>query len=352
MHKRRVGGCPQIACAAPTPGIGRPGWVLVSETWRLRSPPIKGLVLPVAVDPDGLCGPTKGQASGPRWRRSSPGLYVPATVDGEVPEQRVLEAAQRLPDDGAVTGWASLRLRRGGFFDGRGRDGRTPLPVPLLVPPHRNLRPLPGTTVERTLLATAEVEELHGVPCTTALRATHDAARTAPGLRAAVAVVDMACSGGLVSLPAFRAYAAAHRRRVGSEQACQAALLADDRVLSPRETEMRLIWVLDAGLPRPRCNWPVLDAHGRRLARPDLLDPALGVAGEYDGADHRGRRRHAVDVARHEAFREVGLETVVAVGEDLDDVGRVVARIHAAVRRAAALEGRRTFTVAVHPGPL
>ena len=56
---------------------------------------------------------------------------------------------------------------------------------------------------------------------------------------------------------------------------------------------MRLVWELDAGHPRPLCNVPLFDRHGRHLATPDLVDPGAGVVGEYDGAVHlTGAQRH------------------------------------------------------------
>ena len=43
------------------------------------------------IDPTGVTGPTKRQASGPRFRQTSPGLYVPSEVTTGVVEQRILE---------------------------------------------------------------------------------------------------------------------------------------------------------------------------------------------------------------------------------------------------------------------
>ena len=75
------------------------------EPFHVRRP---RLVRPVRVDPEGLTGPTRGQARGPGWRRTSQGLHVPAGVD-VTPEQRIVEAAAVLRKDEAVAGWAALR---------------------------------------------------------------------------------------------------------------------------------------------------------------------------------------------------------------------------------------------------
>lgn len=128
---------------------------------------------------------------GPHWRRTASGLYVRATADRGVVEQRILEEASRLPPGGAVTGWAALRLHGAGYFDGLAPDGRSELPVPLVVPAGTSLRPRTGSTVHR---------ERHGVgEVTAAPRAAFDAARRAKDLRDAVVVLDMALSSGVVT---------------------------------------------------------------------------------------------------------------------------------------------------------
>ena len=75
-----------------------------NDQWRPRCATPRALVVPVPIDPDGYHGPTRGQAAGPRWRRTSPGLYVPVEASRSV-EQRIVEAAGHLPPGGMVTGW-------------------------------------------------------------------------------------------------------------------------------------------------------------------------------------------------------------------------------------------------------
>lgn len=99
----------------------------------------EALVRPVRVDPSGISGPTKRQASRVHWRSTSLGFHVPVDTDFGRPEQRILEQSVRLPEGGAVTGWAACRLHRAAFFDGLGRDGVTPKPVPLALGPTGNI---------------------------------------------------------------------------------------------------------------------------------------------------------------------------------------------------------------------
>ncbi len=103
----------------------------MSEEWGRVARRVR-VVRPVGLDPTGQTGPTPGRSRGPYWRRTSTGLFVPADVRDDLVEQRIVEAAVRLKT-GAVTGWAALRLHRGGYFDGLARDGRTRLPVALAV---------------------------------------------------------------------------------------------------------------------------------------------------------------------------------------------------------------------------
>lgn len=156
-------------------------------------------------------------------------------------------------------------------------------------------------------------------------------------VRAAVVAADMAAAADLVSLRMMHAYVAEHPAWTGVEQVRRALLLASEHSLSPKETVMRLVWVLDAGLPAPACNRPVFTTSGRFVGRPDVLDVEAGVVGEFDGADHRTAERHTRDVEREDSFRRLGLEYFKITGRDLADRSRVVDRMHATRRRARFL---------------
>lgn len=309
------------------------------------------LVRPVPIDPQGVSGPTAGQAKGPRWRRSSPRFYVPAGADRSFVEQRILEESQALPPGGLVTGWAALRLAGGGYFDGLDTTDLSELPVPLLIPPGRKIRARAGIVVIRREIEVEDTTTLHGIPCARAERAVCDEVRRVDQLRSAVRVVDMAYAASLTTPRRLGEYVRRRDGRHGVRLVRAAHALSDPRSRSPQEVDLRLVWQLDAGLPRPRMNWPVADDAGRYLGKPDLLCEELAVFGEYDGAEHRSRSRHRVDVRRHDDFRRVGLEGFVVVGEDLRDVALVVDRMRAAVRRAGQSLVPRTWRVRSDPGP-
>jgi hypothetical protein len=248
-----------------------------------------------------------------------------------------MEQSARLPAGGAVTGWASLRLHRAGFFDGLAPDGRTPIPVPLVVPRGSKLRGDEEVVLSREPLVRGDTRVLHGIPCTAPRRALFDEMRRTRCLREAVVAMDMAAAALLVSVRQMQEYVAAHRGWRRSSLARRALPLASERSRSPYETRTRLIWVLDAGLPAPLVNQPVWDLDGTLLGIADLLDEAAGVVGEFDGADHRLARRHTSDIAREEAFRRRRLEVFHITGLDVGEPARVVARMRFHRSRAAWL---------------
>jgi hypothetical protein len=307
-------------------------------------------VAPVGIDPSARSGPTPDQATGPRWRRTSWGRYVPSDVDGTRPEQRVVEQAARLPPGGAVTGWAALRVSGATFFDGRESDGVTQQPVPLAVGRHK-IRGDASVTISREPLPADEVVVRNGIRCTRVARALFDEMRRVPDRREAVVAFDMAAAADLVSVRRMHAYLEHRTTWRRSTQAGWALQLASERSRSPNESRLRLVWLLDAGLPPPLVNQDVFTRAGKLVGVADLLDPAAGVVVEYDGADHRTARRHSRDVERQEAFRRLGLEYVTVTGPDLRRRSLVVERLMTARERAALIpRDRRTWTLQPPPG--
>lgn len=325
-----------------------PGHPRRMDSWRVRTTSPSDLVGPRPVDPEGRAGPTKSQASGRLWRRTSPGLYVPAATDRTVVEQRILEESCRLPPSGAVSGWAALRFHGVGFTDGKAAD-LTELPVPLVVPPGVSLRPAPGIELHRERIESHEVVTRHGVRVAAPYRAAFDAARWQSGLRERVSVLDRALAAGAIVRATFQEYLWSRAGGSGVRQVQRAFDLADGRSMSPPETALRMIWILDAGLPAPKCNWPVADADGRFIGRPDLLSEELALVGEFDGAHHRSRNRQRDDLRRDDAFRAVGLETFRIVGADLADVPLVLNRIAGSIRRAQSSNVPRAWMTGARP---
>ncbi len=323
----------------------------MTHVWDPICPRPRRLVRPVRRDPQGLTGPTPGQARGPHWRQCCHGWHVPSDVSDALPEQRVLEQSVRAGDSGAVTGWASLRLHGAGFFDGRDRDGITRIPVPLVVGREGRVRPDERVQVSREPLPPGEVSVRQGIRSTSPARALFDEMRRIRDVREAAVAMDMAAAALLVSVRQMRECRQQHHSWRRSALVASALDLASERTRSPQESRLRLVWQLDAGLPRPGVNQPVWVREGRLLGIADLLDEEAGLVGEFDGADHRTAARHTADLERQERLERCGLVVVRVTGLDLRAPRRIVERLHFHRSRALFLPSpARAWTTAPPPG--
>ncbi len=301
-----------------------------------------GVVAPVRVDPKGQQGPTRAQARGPEWRRSSRGYFVPSRVDPGMSDQQIVEAAVVLPEYGGVTGAAMLRWAGGRWFS---PDGGVTLAIGGL-----NVRPQPGVLLSKERLNPRDLTTIDGLRVTTPVRSVCYEMRYARSLLEAVTVLDMAAYADLVSIDELTAYALEHPGWTGIPQCRDAIALADENAWSPMEVEMRWLWSVDSGRSVPLTNRPVFDRVGRHLGTPDLIDPVVGVVGEYEGAFHLAGQRRAKDLDREADFRAVGLEYVTMVGADRRDPTRFVTRLRGAYARSrSAPDEMRGWTLTPPP---
>lgn len=304
------------------------------------------MVVPVRLDPEGRTGPTADQARTRAWRRTSRGLYVPSSVDSEVPEQRIVEAAACLPTAyGGVTGWAALRWAGATWFDGRDRLGADQ-PVTLSIM-RTEIRPRPGIAVSAERLPPRDLRTVDGLATTTAVRAVCFEMRYCSDERRATVLLDMALMHDVVSADEVAAYVETLNGWTGVATCRAAVALCEENSWSAMETVMRLVWTLDAGLPPPLCNRPVFDLAGRHVGTPDLIDVHAGLVGEYDGIVHLDRHRRGQDIDKEAAYRGLGLEHVTMVAGDLaSPATTVVPRILEARARGLARRGEpRGWTV-------
>ena len=295
--------------------------------------------------------------------RATRGVYLPSDSDLDDPATRVAAVAARLPPSVAIGGWAAALMherRARGAGDGiTVFDGYTPamdssargrLPVLVCGPRSARLRPSTDSRLFRSDLDQGEVMELDGIPVTTPLRTAFDLARLWP-TTAGVVALDRMANLRLVSLVDVSELVAARQSWVGVGRARRALARADAGSESPRESMLRLLW-LDAGLPRPLCNPDIHDARGAFLARVDLLDDAVGLVAEYDGADHASAQRRHRDAVRQEGLEQAGLVVLRANDPDIaSETGRRAWRVRLvhAHRRAAATARARGWTAHSRP---
>ncbi len=304
-----------------------------------------GVVVPVRPDPTGRAGPTPKQVRGKRWRRTSPGLYVPATTDSTAADQRIVEAAAGLPAGAGVTGWAALHWVGVPWFEGVEPDGMTPLPVPVALHDRRTIAHRPGVRRSEDWLFADDLIEYGGIVVTRPERSVTFETRRARRLIRAVQIVDMALASDVVDLDELHSYIARLPARAGIRLTRAAAAFGNENVWSPQEATMRVVWCTDGGRPAPWCNVPIFDLAGHHLLTPDLFDPRAGVAGEYNGAVHDSWPVRRRDLEREELYREHGIEFVTMMSTDLCGVTAFVRRLDAAYRRASRHHAHRTWTL-------
>lgn len=289
------------------------------------------MTVPVRVDPSGREGPTRRQAAGDDWRRTSRGFYVPAHVD-QTPAQRVAEAGVLLRSERiAVTGWGALCWRGDRWVGGTRPDGSA-VPVDL-TSTHALLKAQPLFRLSHERVDPRTFEVVDGLRCASAASAVCFAMRHAADLDAAVEVLDMAYRADLVTPAEVMTWLEEHAWQRGHRQAQAALELGDENSWSPQEVHLRLAWQRTTGR-RPLTNRPVFDLSGRHVGTPDLVDPVTGVLGEYDGDVHLTRTARRRDLHREQAFRELGLEPFVIVAGDLR-ADRFEERLRVAEGRAA-----------------
>lgn len=204
--------------------------------------------------------------------------------------------------------------------------------MPIAVP-RTGLRRQPGIVVSAERVEDDDTLIVDGITVTSALRSVTFAARRAPDLTAAVNVLDRAAAADLASLAEIDAYTLTRLSGApGIDQLREALPLAVENSWSPMETEMRLLW-RRIGLVDVLCNVPLFDSSCRHLGTPDLLDPARGLVGDYDGPDHLDRARRDADIKRESAFRRAGLEYVEMMAPDRREPADFLTRTSEAIRR-------------------
>ncbi len=195
--------------------------------------------------------------------------------------------------------------------------------------------PVAGIDYKQHRLAEDEVSTRAGIPWTSPARTASDLLHTATDLTEAVVALDAMLAAGLP----VRDLSLTPGRR-GARQAREALTLARAGVASTWESRLRMLYVLELGLPMPLVNHPVYDLDGRLLGVPDLLDVEAGLVLEFDGSrwsgspvagGHRDRDQHRADNVREELFERAGLTVVRADGRDVGYYRRrLMARVGAA----------------------
>jgi hypothetical protein len=262
-----------------------------------------------------------------RWYRPMfRDVYVPKSVEPSL-NDRMLGAWPWSRRRAVIAGAAASALHGAQWVD-------ADTPVELVS---KSARPQAGLVVRNETLGSDEVTWRRRLPVTTVARTAYDLGRHLPRAQA-LERLDALMRATPFSAEDVGVLAKRYRGARGLRQLEELLPLVDGGAASPRETWLRLL-LIDAGLPRPTTQIPVLD--GWRLV--GLLDMGWEdflVAAEYDGDQHRtDRRRYVNDINRNGKVQDMGWITIRVVAEHRPD--DVVRRVYQALIRRGYRPDRR-----------
>ncbi len=260
------------------------------------------------------------------WRSLGQDLYVAASTPDS--SQLFLDAARLVLPAGAAISGATAAMQYG-------VDVSLAVVEPVDVTTSALWVPRRGKLLRshRAPLPEEDLIEVDGLLTTTPIRTVYDLARTRD-LREAVVAIDAFWHAGLVTPDELLAFATA-RRWPDTARLRAALALADSGAESPMETRLRLVLVLDAGLPKPETQYEVWTTDGRFVARLDLAYPRLRLGVEFDGRIHEEKTVRVRDQRRHNQLTGARWHVLHYSGADYYQRRHViVAEVTAALRAA------------------
>ncbi|MCV7168178.1 hypothetical protein [Mycobacterium stomatepiae] len=267
------------------------------------------------------------------YRAVFPNVYLANHVEASL-QQRIVAAWLWSNRRGVIAGAAAAAVHGAQWIPDN-------VPVELI---HANTRVPDGVLTRRDGLVDGETQVVDGRAVTTPERTAFDIGRRG-AVHSAVARLDTLARATGFKVDDVLRVAACHPRTPGLRRLEAALKLVDAGAQSPRESYLRLL-LIDAGLPRPQTQIPVLGVDGIPVAYLDLGWEDCMVAVEYDGDHHRtDRRQYIKDIRRLEMLAEMGWIVVRVVAEDRP--AAVVRRVRAAIATSSV---RSRFSVRVHAG--
>jgi hypothetical protein len=178
-----------------------------------------------------------------------------------------------------------------------------------------NTRSPRGLVVRNEKLDDDEITRVAGIPVTTRVRTAFDLGRLLERDEA-VARLDALMRSQIFSVEDVMLLAERHRGARGLKSLRKALRLVDGGAASPRETWLRLLYI-DAGLPRPTTQIPIVEGRGRLVRMADMGWEEFMVVSEYDGDQHRtNRRQYTKDIRSLRRARELGWIVDQVIKED------------------------------------
>jgi hypothetical protein len=172
-----------------------------------------------------------------------------------------------------------------------------------------------GLLVRTDTVADDEITKVAGIPVTTRARTAFDLGRYLPRGEA-LARLDALMRAAPFSYEDVLLLAKRYRGARGLKQLRQLLPLVDGGAASPQETWLRLLYI-DAGLPRPTTQIPIVEGRGRLVRMADVGWEDFMVVSEYDGEHHQTRRgQYVKDIKSLRRARSLGWIVDQVIRED------------------------------------
>lgn len=264
---------------------------------------------------------TRGVLRGPRFRCVLPDTYARAGAKRDL-ALRSYAASRWSRGRGVLSGYSAAELLRASC-------AQPGAPAELTVAGDV-LRSRDGVVVRHAELHPGEVTTVDGLRVTTPLRTAFDLGRRRPLVESVVAV-DALARVHRFSPDLLLHFAARYPHTRGVDRLTDTLTLVDCRSGSPPETRLRLVLV-QAGLPRPAVQHPVLDDDRRRAVWLDLAYPSHMLGVEYDGRDHLDPDQVLSDIERHTRLAAAGWRVLRYTARDIRrDPDRIVREVTSAL---------------------
>ncbi|CAJ1510325.1 hypothetical protein [[Mycobacterium] holstebronense] len=255
-----------------------------------------------------------------RWHRAIfRDVYVPKTHQLTL-RDRIEGAWLRSGRQGVIAGVAASALHGARWVD-------VDIPIELIW---SNTRPPRGLIVRDENLRDDEVTHVGRIRVTTPARTAYDLARHLPRGKA-IARLDALARATPFSAEDVILIAKHHQGARGLRRLRAALPLVDAGAASPKESWLRLL-LIDAGLPTPTTQIPVIERGYWPFAWLDLGWEDYKVSAEYDGEHHqKDRAQYVKDRQRQRKLERLGWINIQVINEDNPQatIRRVTEALHA-----------------------
>ncbi len=242
-----------------------------------------------------------------RYRALYPDVYVSDFIDPTL-RARTVGAWLWSEKRAVVAGLTAAALHGSSWIDRN-------VPIELIW---RNTHPPDGLIVRNERLRDDEITRVAGIDLTTRTRTAFDLGRRFERGEA-VARLDALMRVQSFSLEDVLLLTKRYRGARGLRALREVLPLVDGGAASPQETRLRLLFI-DAGLPRPTTQIPVVEGRGRLVRMLDMGWEEFMVAAEYDGDQHRtSRPQYVKDVRVLPKLERMGWIVIRVLKEDRDD---------------------------------